>query len=350
MTKTFTAGKIRTMFESLHRVGDELLACMHRSLTTGAQNELELTEILFRFNTDVIGTCAFGIHCNTLQTDRSEFREIGSKMMQFTRFKLFKLYVAMLFRRQARALGFRLVDSSVSTFILRIVREAIEVRRQRPEDGHRHNDFLQIMIDLLDDTEATTTAGTKDSAGGSGALTRLTVEEIAANVFVFFFAGFETSSTVMAYALYELAQNPDIQDKARQEISAVLGKHSGQMTFECVAEMTYLEQIVNGKYNSLEVEMTPLNFNFIIGQKLCANIPPSEHCIVFPSPTTFCPMAPQCRAERTSSFRRWPFIVIPNCFRIRSASIRIAFRTRIAPAFSRTHFCHSARVRAFVLA
>lgn len=338
------------MFEALHQVGDELVACVHKLLPASQQAaELELTEILFRFNTDVIGTCAFGIRCNTLHTDQSEFREIGRKMLQFTRFKLFKLYVAMLFRREARALRFRLVDGAVSTFILRVVREAIEVRRtqQQQSPGVRHqNDFLQIMIDLLDETE---TKARETSGAVNGA--RLTVEEIAANVFVFFFAGFETSSTVMAYALYELAQNPDIQDRARVEIATVQQKHGGQMTFECVAEMTFLEQIINGKRYLVYLIRNEqvANNPFRQRQKPCASIRPLARCIVFPSPTMCCPMAPQCHAAPMLLYRRWLFIGIPNSFRDRNSSIRTAFRRRIVRILNHTRFCHSARDRAFVL-
>lgn len=239
MTRTFTAAKIRLMFPALHQVGLELMDHMRKS-TSGHTNgrTMEITEFLFRFNTDVIGSCAFGIKCNTLVNSKSEFREIGKKMLNFSRIQLFKLYVAMLFRREARALGFRLVDKHVSTFIMGVVRESIEVRRS---SSVRQNDFLQAMIDLLDEDTLQEDEERK--------LNRLTVEDIAANVFVFFFAGFETSSTSMAYALYELAQNPDIQNKTRDEIERVSRKYNGEMTYESMAEMVYLEQVINGINN-----------------------------------------------------------------------------------------------------
>lgn len=232
MTRTFTAGKIRMMYESLHQVGEQLVEYL-RPLT-GANNgcDMEITEFLFRFNTDVIGSCAFGIRCNTLTSSESEFRAIGKKMLHFTRLKLFKLYVAMLFRKEARAVGFRLVDEDVSRFITAVVQEAIEVRR---DSSVKQNDFLQLMIDLLDENLV------EGKQAG-----KLSVDEIAANVFVFFFAGFETSSTGMSYALYELAQNAEIQQRARDEIERVTRKHDGKITYESIAEMVYLEQIVNG--------------------------------------------------------------------------------------------------------
>jgi cytochrome P450 family 6 len=64
---------------------------------------------------------------------------------------------------------------------------------------------------------------------------------------VFFLAGFETSSTTMTFCLYELAMNPDIQERLRAEIDTVLQKHGGNITYESIFEMEYLEKVVDGK-------------------------------------------------------------------------------------------------------
>lgn len=61
-----------------------------------------------------------------------------------------------------------------------------------------------------------------------------------------YFIGYETSSTSMTYCIHELAQNPDIQEKARQHVLDVLMKHDGKITYESVADMYYLEQCING--------------------------------------------------------------------------------------------------------
>ena len=70
---------------------------------------------------------------------------------------------------------------------------------------------------------------------------------VAAQAFVFFIAGFETSSTTMAYALYEVARQTDIQDRVRAEIDEVLKKHDGEITYESLMEMSYLHKVVSGK-------------------------------------------------------------------------------------------------------
>jgi cytochrome P450 family 6 len=68
-----------------------------------------------------------------------------------------------------------------------------------------------------------------------------------AQAFAFLAAGFETSATTTSFALYELALHPDEQHKLRTEITQVLSKHRGEMTYDAVQEMSYLDMVVSGE-------------------------------------------------------------------------------------------------------
>jgi len=73
------------------------------------------------------------------------------------------------------------------------------------------------------------------------------MEVTAGKIFVFFTAGFETTPAAMTFGLYELARNSDIQERVRNEIDTVLEKHGGNITYEAISEMEYLDTVVSGE-------------------------------------------------------------------------------------------------------
>lgn len=93
--------------------------------------------------------------------------------------------------------------------------------------------------------------------------TRLTTMQLAAQVFVFFIAGFETSSTTASFALYEMAMNPDIQDSVREDINKVLEQNNGNITYESLLQMTLLTKVIEGKYNIYQPIRNDLNNYYI---------------------------------------------------------------------------------------
>lgn len=78
--------------------------------------------------------------------------------------------------------------------------------------------------------------------------TELTDTLLTAQAVVFFIAGFETSSSTIAFGLYELAQNQEIQDKLREEIRKMHEKNKGILTYTDIKEMKYLDKVFKGIY------------------------------------------------------------------------------------------------------
>jgi cytochrome P450 family 6 len=68
-----------------------------------------------------------------------------------------------------------------------------------------------------------------------------------AQAFVFLVAGYETSGTTLGFALYELAMHPDLQHRLRAEIARVMAKHQGELTYDGLQEMSYLDMVVSGE-------------------------------------------------------------------------------------------------------
>lgn len=233
LTPTFTSGKMKIMFPTIVAVSEKF----EEYVSTAIQKDpvLEMKDALSRFTTDVIGTCAFGLECNSLKDPEAKFRQMGKKVFEIAHGGM-KLFLMRTYGSIARFFRMKEFPEEISNFYLGVVEETVKYRETN--NVHR-NDFMDLLIKLKN-------TGSVDGVS-NGSDDSLTIHEIAAQALVFFLAGFETSSTAMSYALYEFAMQPEVQEKARKCVQDVLKKHNGALTYDAIMEMTYVEQCINGK-------------------------------------------------------------------------------------------------------
>lgn len=221
ISPTFTSGKMKYMFSTVTSVADRLVDTVKEIIEKTPV--FEVKDIVSRFTVDVIGTCGFGIECNSLKDPHAEFRQMGENSLKLKRHGFLLSLFMFSFPDWAQKLRMKMTPDVVEEFFMRIVRETVAYREK---NNVKRNDFMNLLLELKHSDEG------------------MSIEEIAAQTFIFFLAGSETSSTTMGFALYELAKNQDIQDKLRNEINDLIEKHNGAMTYECLMEMSYLEKVV----------------------------------------------------------------------------------------------------------
>ncbi|XP_030761413.1 cytochrome P450 6a2-like [Sitophilus oryzae] len=225
LTPTFTSGKIKMMFETLlEKVKD-----LEKVMDNCAENQevINIKELGARFTTDVIASCAFGLECNSLENPESEFRVFAKKVFAP---QILRIFCIFLFPDWFLGLiRFKSIPKDVTEFFSKTVLDTI---RFREESKFYRKDFMQLLLEL------------KNSNKEIG-IQSISNDEIIAQCYLFFLAGFETSSTTITFAFLELAQNQDVQDKLRSEILKVLERYNGEFSHEALMEMTYLDMIVN---------------------------------------------------------------------------------------------------------
>lgn len=162
---------------------------------------------------------------------------MGKRAFTQTISDLLKMIVIRSFPSFAKILKLGVFSSEVTKFFHDVVEETMTFREA---NSVSRNDFLQLLMQLKNN-------GCLDGDIQAPVGTSLTLDEAAAQAFIFFLAGFETTSTTISFALFEMAQNDSIQAKARQEVRKILGKYEGNVCYEAVMEMEYLEMVISGE-------------------------------------------------------------------------------------------------------
>ena len=70
--------------------------------------------------------------------------------------------------------------------------------------------------------------------------------EVLGQALLIFIAGYDTTSSTIAFSLYELAMHTEVQRKLRNEIKSVLAEHGNIITYDALKDMVYLDMVVSG--------------------------------------------------------------------------------------------------------
>lgn len=232
LTPMFTSSRNKKMLPVVKEVVGNLVDVIDELIQE--QDVIEIKKLAAQLTTDVIGRCALGIECNCLGNADDKFRQVASNV--FTDYFLsFKLFLLDRYLRLAHFLGIRVFTKEVYNFFFEVVKDIIE---NREKTGTERDDIVDVLrkMDQLASLRKNHLAENE----------KLTLPEITAQCFVYFLAGMETTSNAMSFTFHEFANNLEIQDRAREHVKEVLEKYDGEITYEALSEMTYLEQCING--------------------------------------------------------------------------------------------------------
>lgn len=76
----------------------------------------EVNEVLARFTNDVIGTCAFGIECNSLTDPNATFLNMGRKVFIEPRHSNMVAFAIETFPKLSKWFGIKITSDEVSIF------------------------------------------------------------------------------------------------------------------------------------------------------------------------------------------------------------------------------------------
>lgn len=244
LTPSFSSGKLKAMFPILIECGSTLQSYLNNVAET---SELfDAKEIAARHATNCIASIALGIEVDTINNPDSEFRVCGRNLTKPSVWNTIKRILLLGAPQLLIVLRIKFFGSEVENFITSMVKKNLEFREK---NNFVRKDFFQLLIQLRNDNEINLNDNDWQSHIETNENNKtMTVNEIAAHVFTFWFAGFETTSTTLSFCLFELAKNCDVQQRVHDEIDRVLAAHGGQITYESMMAMKYLDACIDGSF------------------------------------------------------------------------------------------------------
>uniref|UniRef100_A0A182QM30 Cytochrome P450 n=1 Tax=Anopheles farauti TaxID=69004 RepID=A0A182QM30_9DIPT len=224
VTPIFSSGRLKTFCPEMVQMMVNFREYLDAKLDAeGAK--IELKEVMGRFNTDIAVRFLLGIEGTSL-TDSSGGLHTAIMREAFRLPSLWKLFLMTSHRSIARKMRLALFSKHLADLLQRTVQESIEFHQQHFIPSRRQN-----LIDLLAKVQ------------GIDGKTPLTLPEIAAEMLLFFGA-YDATGVTIFYCLFELAQQPDLQERARTCVLETLEKYGG-MTYEALNDMPYIDQCLN---------------------------------------------------------------------------------------------------------
>ena len=227
LSPAFTGSKMKSMFKLMWNCGDNF-ANYFVDLASNGEIEIDSKEAMTRYTNDVIGTCAFGISIDSMKNPENEFYKMGRKSTNFGALRVLKFLLLRSFPKISKFFRIKIVEADVEKFFINVVKETIETRDR---EGITRPDMIQLMME---------SRGKKSGEGP-----KLTITDMTAQAFVFFFAGFDASSSCMCFVAHMIATHEEVQKKLHEEIDQVLKDSNGEPTYETVNAMKYLDAVVN---------------------------------------------------------------------------------------------------------
>jgi cytochrome P450 family 9 len=252
LSPVFTGSKMRQMFEFVSKCG----ADMATTLGKKGRQTYDMKQLFTRFTSDVIATSAFGIEVNSFEDMDNDFFKLGQKIINFNSPKVgAKIFGFILVPWLMRLLKVRIFDEEATAYFRTIIGNNFATREA---NNIVRNDLIQLLMQMkkgktlqTEEPEATAAAEgfatVQESEIGKKSVTRTwTDDELLAQCFIFFIAGFETASVLLHFVAYELALNADIQQKLFEEVQATSKDLQGHnLTYEALQKMQYMDQVVS---------------------------------------------------------------------------------------------------------
>nr|WCC58099.1 cytochrome P450 [Pharsalia antennata] len=264
----FTTSNLKSVFDLMDNCARQLID--HLNDKKEDVIELELRDLFKRYSSDTIASIAFGIECNSFKDENNDFIRIGGELTNFGGLQKLKQLLYTINPTIAKLLNVKMHPDNVSNFFRKLVKDSI---RNREDKKIMRSDYIHYLLETrrglfkeaegLPKTVETEFSVTKESnldPRNRKITLELTDDDITAQAIDFFYGGFYSTASLMCFCVYELAINPEIQEKLRKEVDETLENDSADISFGALTKMKYLDMIISGAHEEIFAKVIVKHF------------------------------------------------------------------------------------------
>lgn len=241
LTPAFTSHKTKMIFGSFLKCRNQLQTYLSKVVDTN--EAIEMCEVIACYTLSVMASIIYGIDINCLANPNHPFRVAERKVFDIN-LKNGLRFIGWFFQQTLLKWSrLRFVERDVEEYFINLVTQTLEMRKQQ---NVVREDIFQLLVDLLrnDDTSINNQISKTEPTHKSQK--PLMLEQVAAQAFALLLGGTEATSLTTSYCLYEIAKHPCIQGKVHAEIDRVMAQLDGQLTYETINKLKYLDCCIDG--------------------------------------------------------------------------------------------------------
>uniref|UniRef100_A0AC34QE93 Cytochrome P450 n=1 Tax=Panagrolaimus sp. JU765 TaxID=591449 RepID=A0AC34QE93_9BILA len=234
ITPAFTSAKMKRLINVMNLCSKELVENLETFSKTG--KDVPLKDMLSKLTMNVIGRSVFAANFNSFdETQKTPFLYYSSKLLKVSfADPIFLLLMSFpnLCNLWTKLTGKLIFLPDVMDYYRTTLNDIMDQRLGDSDAPNKFNDVFQLLLNSLEETNHDVPTEDKDIisenvARASKDKKTVTRAEIIAQLVIFLVAGYETTASTLHFICYILSQQPEIQEKLRDEVLSVLdGKDS----------------------------------------------------------------------------------------------------------------------------
>jgi cytochrome P450 family 3 subfamily A len=241
---TFSSGKLKKMFTLIDDCVDGVLKKLEEFAVNG--NEVDLKWLFGSYTMNVIAKCAFATDTNALEDKNNPFVKNAYNVVNVPLWR--QIFFTLTPAFVLNLLNFTIATPDSAKFFINVAKHVLKDRKSNP-DSAKYNDFLQLLVDAekpndsileeMSESPDEMIANAKTFKLNSSEYKKLDEDEIIANIVIFLVAGYETTASLLSFGTYNLALNPETQEKLYEEI-----KNCKELNYDTVSKLPFLDAVI----------------------------------------------------------------------------------------------------------